>query len=103
MIDGKTLAAAMRNLARGLTDAALVLEGTPTADDETQRRVDLLREFDRPDGQGLTQAEASLACKRHGRVPLTVGAWARAGWVELRTDGLRYLTPTGRTRMAELG
>ena len=51
-------------------------------------------------GQGLTQAAVSLTWKRLGLTPQTVGAWARAGWLKMREDGLRYLTDEGRNVLA---
>ena len=102
-MDERALAAAFREIGRGYTAAAALLEGPPDA--SQQSGAALMREFDKAPGEGLTMEEASLACRRHGFRPQTVGAWARAGWLETRAeDGAtrRYLTSQGRKRLAEL-
>ncbi len=71
---------------------------------QTQREIDLMLEFNRSIGQGLTQEAASNACKKHGFTPQTVGAWARGGWLKTdQDDGLRYLTDEGRKWIKEHG
>jgi hypothetical protein len=100
--DRKTQAAALRAVARGLTDAAAILDATPTDDTRQQRETFLLGEFDQADGHGLTREAASFACKQYGFSPQTSGAWARSGWIETRDDGLRYLTDEGRQRARSL-
>lgn len=99
MIDEKALAAAMRSVARGLTDAAAILDGDPEgAADRKQREAELALEFEWEPGNGLTREAASLACKRHDFAPQVVGSWVRAGWIE-EVDGLRYLTAEGRAQL----
>jgi hypothetical protein len=96
---------ALQKIATGfqeLADAFAPVDSEAKTQDE--RDIELMLEFNRPAGQGLTQEQASAACKRHGYSPQTVGAWARGGWlVTVKSDGLRYLTDQGRDWITEHG
>lgn len=102
-MDEKATLAALRTIRTGIDDliAALGMEEA-TEEDSEQREIDLMLEFDKPDGQGLTQQQASRACKRHGFNPQQVGAWVRGKWVETR-DGRRYLTGRSYEWLADAG
>jgi hypothetical protein len=101
-MDERALAAAFRVIVSGFTDAIAALEAPEPEGDQEQREIELMREFDREPGRGLNQAQASLACKRLGFTPQTVGAWVRGGWVEMKDDR-RYLSASGRKWLAERG
>ena len=96
---------ALLKIAAGFTELAEAFApADPGAKTQTEREIDLLLEFNRPAGQGLTQEAASNACKKHGFTPQTVGAWARGGWLRTdKEDGLRYLTDDGRKWITENG
>jgi hypothetical protein len=95
--DKTAMIAALRKIVAGFQDLIEVLEG-PVVEEKTkkQREIALLLEFDRTVGDGLSRAEASRVCKRHGFRPQTVGAWARGDYVVTRNDGLRYIGDVGR-------
>jgi hypothetical protein len=97
-VDDKAVVAGLKVVIGGLQDIVMAIEGdTASRDDVGTREIELMKEFDRPAGQGLTQEQASQACKRHGFKPQTVGAWARGGWVYTsKGDGRRYLTQDGK-------
>ena len=89
-MESKTeIAAALRQIARGfgmLADAVTRVEGQPV---ESARAAALLREWG---DRGLSRTEASALFRKHGFAPQTAGGWARADWIELRSDGRRYVT-----------
>jgi hypothetical protein len=104
-LDNTAVRQALYDLAAGLRSLGDALADAPT-DDKTkeEREIALLLEFNRPDGQGLTQVEASKACKKHGFTPQTVGAWARADFlVTNKTEDppRRYLTDHARNWLGE--
>jgi hypothetical protein len=87
------IAAALRQIARGfgmLADAVAQVEGQPP---ESDRAAALLREWGE---QGLTRTEASALFRKHGFAPQTAGGWTRADWIEMRSDGRRYVTKGSR-------
>ena len=87
------IAAALRQIARGfgmLADAVARAEGQPP---EPARAAALLREWGE---RGLTRTEASALFRKHGFAPQTAGGWTRADWVEMRSDGRRYVTKGSR-------
>ncbi|MDA0634662.1 hypothetical protein OUY22_14660 [Nonomuraea sp. MCN248] len=87
-MDTQRLQSGLRLVARGLEEVAAALgEHDPASEDERTARV--IQEWGR---RGLTQKEASELFQRHGFAPQTTGGWARGDWVEIRDDGLRYLT-----------
>jgi hypothetical protein len=87
------IAAALRQIAQGfgmLADAVTRAEGQPP---ESARAATLLREWGE---QGLTRTEASVLFRKHGFAPQTAGGWTRADWIEMRSDGRRYVTKGSR-------
>lgn len=92
-MDDKAFIAALRSIRTGVEDLITAVDVNAAVQETNaeQREIDLMLEFDKPDGQGLNQQQASRACKRHGYNPQQVGAWARGGWLETRDDR-RYLT-----------
>ena len=104
-MDMNAVRQALYAIANGLKDLGDALAEVPTdAQTKEQREIALLLEFNRPAGQGLTQEEASKACKKHGFTPQTVGAWARADFlVTNKTEDRRYLTDQGRKWLKERG
>jgi hypothetical protein len=103
-MDQEAVRQALYKLSAGFKDLGDALaEHDPAGKTQTEREIDLMLEFNRPSGKGLTQEEASKACKKHGFFPQTVGGWARGGWLETRTDGLRYITGAGRTWVEDHG
>ncbi len=104
MTDTTALIAPLRKIAAGVQDLIDVLDGnSTTGETQQEREIALSKEFDRAPGAGLTREEASRACKRHGFMPQTVGAWAQGGYLEIRGDGLRYLGEKGRGWLEEHG
>jgi hypothetical protein len=51
--------------------------------------------------RGLTRPQASALFRKHGLAPQAAGGWARGDWIEIRDDGLRYLTERSRRWLAE--
>lgn len=100
-MDEKALAAALRQIAKGLTEAAAVLDGDVPGMERTARRIALMRRFNVPPERGLDREEASKAFRENGYNPRSFGGWVRRGLIE-RDGDRRYLTPTGRARLAEL-
>jgi hypothetical protein len=105
VIDTAAVIAALRKVAAGVQDLIDVLDSDSATTGKTQREREtaLMKEFDRRPGDGLTREEASRACKRHGFMPQTVGAWVQGGYLELRDDGLRYMGKEGRRWLEEHG
>jgi hypothetical protein len=87
-VDPEQTAAALRQIARGLTALADAISA-PSGRSEEERYLDLMTEWGR---RGLTRAETSALFRRHGFPPQAAGGWARGGWMEIGTDGLRHLT-----------
>jgi hypothetical protein len=104
-VEQEAVRQALLKIAAGIKDLADAFAPVdPSAKTQTERDIDLMLEFNRPVGKGLTQEEASNACKKHGFTPQTVGAWARGGWLKTsKDDGLRYLTGEGRKWIEENG
>lgn len=82
------VAAALRQLSRGLAGLADALSGTPAHVDEG-RYLAIMTEWGR---RGLSRQEASLLFRKHGFSPQAAGGWVRGDWLEVRDDGKRYLT-----------
>ncbi|MEV4012275.1 hypothetical protein AB0J35_17365 [Nonomuraea angiospora] len=40
----------------------------------------------------MIRAEANALFRKHGFSPKAAGGWARGDWLEVRENGLRYLT-----------
>jgi len=100
-VDEKALAAALRQIAKGLTEAAAVLDGDVPGMERTVRRIALMRRFDVPPEEGLSREEASKAFRENGYKPRSFGGWVRRGLIDRDADR-RYLTPKGRSLLAEL-
>ena len=100
-MDEKALAVALRQVAKGLTEMAAVLDGDVPGADRTHRRVALMRCFDVPPERGLDREEASAAFSQNGYNPRSFGGWVRRGLIK-RDDDRRYLTGEGRALLAEL-
>jgi hypothetical protein len=100
-MDEKALAAALRQIAKGLTEAAAVLDGDVPGMERTARRIALMRCFDVPPAEGLDREEASKAFRENGYKPRSFGGWVRRGLIE-RDGDRRYLTPKGRSLLADL-
>ncbi|MEV0345392.1 hypothetical protein AB0H88_06480 [Nonomuraea sp. NPDC050680] len=86
--------AALRLIARGFEELAAALGEAQEEAGEDERTARVIEEWGR---RGLTQKEASALFQRHGFAPQTTGGWARGDWVEIRDDGLRYLTAKSHT------
>jgi len=97
MMNNKEFAIALRQIARGLEALARALEGETLSEPEKRYRSALLEWGER----GLTRFEASALLSRHGFAPQAAGAWARDKWIEVRADGLRYLTDRSRQWLAK--
>jgi hypothetical protein len=100
-MDEKALAAALRQIAKGLTEAAAVLDGDVPGMERTFRRIALMQRFDVPPEEGLDREEASKAFRENGYKPRSFGGWVRRGLIE-RDGDRRYLTPHGRDVLADL-
>jgi hypothetical protein len=96
MEDRTELAAALRQIARGFNALADAVAGEATP--EELRVLGVLRDWR---DRGLTRSEASGLFRKHGFAPQTAGGWARAAWIETRTDGRRYLTEESHRWLAE--
>jgi hypothetical protein len=95
----KAMAAALRQVSRGLAEMAAVLDGNILGED-LHRRLAVMKRFDVPAGNGLTRAQASLAFSENGYNPKSFGGWVRRGWIS-REDDRRFLTDKGRQWIAE--
>lgn len=93
------LAAALRQVIRGLTEAVAALEGNVPGSDRRSREIAVMRQFDVPAGMGLDRAQASQAFKQHGFDPRAFGSWVRHGWITREGDR-RYLSAKGREWLA---
>lgn len=106
-MDSEAVRQALHTVANGLKALGDALVDDPTdGKSKQEREIDLLLEFDQPAGQGLTQAAASKACKKHGFTPQTVGAWARAEFIVTNKDEdppRRYLTDHAREWLKDKG
>ncbi len=100
-MDEKALVAALRQIAKGLTEAAAVLDGDVPGMERTARRIALMRRFDVPPEKGLDREEASKAFRENGYKPRSFGGWVRRGLIE-RDGDRRYLSARGRDVLAEL-
>jgi hypothetical protein len=92
------VAAAIRQIARGLDALADSIASSSGQPPEPVRTRALLREWGE---RGLTRAEGSALFRKHGFAPQTAGGWARGDWIETRADGRRYLTAGSRRWLAE--
>ncbi|WP_141578991.1 hypothetical protein [Actinomadura sp. WMMA1423] len=91
------VAAALRQIARGLTALADAISA-PSGQSDEDRHLALMTEWGR---RGLTRAEASALFRRHGFSPQAAGGWARGDWMEVRDDGNRYLTDRSLAWLAD--
>jgi hypothetical protein len=99
MSDPREIAAAIRQIARGLLALADAVAGESEQAPEAERIVALAREWG---DRGLTRAESSKLFRSHGFAPQMAGGWTRGDWIETRDDGRRYLTDRSRQWLAEL-
>lgn len=94
-MDDRAAAAALRQISRGFAALAdALVDPRPQAG----RELAVLREWS---DRGLTRAEASALFRRHGYAPQTGGGWTRGNWIEIRSDGRRYLTERSLRWVAE--
>jgi hypothetical protein len=100
-MDQRAMAAALRQVAKGLTEAAAVLDGDVPGMERTARRIALMRCFNVPASRGLDREQASKAFKENGYNPRSFGGWVRRGLIE-RDGDRRFLTAKGRALLAEL-
>ena len=109
-MDRQQLIDGVRTVQQGLAQVLAAIESTgdgqdPSVGDDPQareqREIAVLRAFDRPPGQGLTQEEASRAFRDNGFDPRTMGGWATQGRLVTRSDRRRYLTPAARDWLRE--
>jgi hypothetical protein len=96
----RMMAAALRQVIAGLTEAVAVLEGEVPGPERDHRRLELMKRFDVPASEGLSREEASQAFKECGYLPRSFGGWVRRGWIT-RDGDRRYLTDRGRAWIAE--
>jgi hypothetical protein len=92
------VAAALRQISRGLTALADALDGGTGERSEEERHRELMLAWGR---RGLNRSEASDLFRRHGFSPQAAGGWVRGDWLEVRDDGLRYLTARSLRWLAE--
>lgn len=92
------IAVALRDIARGFDALADAVAGEPPVVREGERGLAILREWGE---RGLSRSEASALFRRHGVAPQAAGGWVRGDWIELRDDGLRYVTRRSRVWVAE--
>jgi hypothetical protein len=95
------MAVALRQVAKGLTEMASVLDGDVPGMERTTRRIALMKRFDVPANQGLDREQASKVFKENGYNPRSFGGWVRRGLIT-RVGDRRYLTDKGRTLLGEL-
>jgi hypothetical protein len=86
--DPRRLASALRQIARGFDELADAVV-TTDEDAEGQRFRRVIAEWAE---RGLTRDGVSAMFRSHGFAPQAAGGWARAGWLETREDGRRYMT-----------
>jgi hypothetical protein len=86
--DPTRIASALRQIARGFDELAdaVVTTDEGSQDDRFRRLVEEWAE------RGLTRDGVSAMFRSHGFAPQAAGGWARAGWLETRDDGRRYMT-----------
>ena len=87
------VAAALRQIARGFEALADAVADSSSRPPEPVRAASLLREWG---DRGLSRGEASALFRKHGFAPQTAGGWTRADWIEMRSDGRRYVTKGSR-------
>ena len=95
--DPEQVAAALRQIGRGLMALADALSGSSELSVEDRYR-ELMSEWGR---RGLTREDASRLFRKHGFSPQAAGGWARGDWMEIRDDGNRYLTARSLEWLAE--
>ncbi|SDI20409.1 hypothetical protein [Nonomuraea jiangxiensis] len=95
--DPAQVAAALRQISRGLAALADAISGVPDRSEE-DRHVAVMAEWGR---RGLTRHEASRLFRKHGFSPQAAGGWVRGDWLEVRDDGNRYLTERSLRWLAE--
>jgi hypothetical protein len=100
-MDEKAMAVALRQVAKGLTEMAAVLDGDVPGKDREARRIALMKCFDVPPSQGLDREQASKAFRENGYNPQSFGGWVRRGLID-RDDDRRYLTRKGHELLAAL-
>jgi hypothetical protein len=90
------IAAALRQISRGIADVADLLDGNISGDsDRVAREAAALYEFPMAPAPGLSRAQASAAFKKHGLNPRAFGSWVQGGYLA-RKDDERWLTKKGR-------
>jgi hypothetical protein len=99
-MDERAMAAACRQVIKGLSDVVALLEGNVPGDDRTARRTALMQRFDVPPDRGPGREEASYAFRENGDEPRSSGGWVRRGLIE-RAGDRRYLPDKGRARLEE--
>lgn len=92
------VSAALRHIARGFEALASAVAGDSPPVREGERELAILREWG---DEGLSRGEASALFRSHGLAPQATGGWVRGDWIELRDDGLRYVTERSRRWLAE--
>jgi hypothetical protein len=83
------IAAALRQISKGFAALADAITTDPADETSEARHRSLISEWGE---QGLTRPEASAMFRKHGFSPQAAGGWSRGDWLEIREDGLRYLT-----------
>ena len=96
-LDPAQVAAALRQIGRGLAALADAISGDPDRSEE-ERYYAVVSEWGR---RGLDRDEASRLFRKHGFSPQAVGGWVKADWLEVRADGKRYLTDRSLQWLAE--
>lgn len=90
------IAAALRQVSRGIADIADLIDGNIAGDsDRVAREAATLYEFDVSPDRGLSRAQASAAFKKHGLNPRAFGSWVQGGYLA-RDGDRRWLTDFGR-------
>ena len=100
-MDERAMAAACRQVIKGLSEVVALLEGNVPGDDRTARRIALMQRFDVPPDRGPDREEASYAFRENGYEPRSSGGLVRRGLIE-RAGDRRYLPDKGRARLEEL-
>jgi hypothetical protein len=92
--DRERVAAALRQVSQGYAALADAIAADPAEPAAETRYRELIAEWGE---RGLTRSQASALFRKHGFSPQAAGGWARGDWLEIRDDGLRYLTERSRS------
>lgn len=87
--DLAAIAAALRQVSRGLDALADALSGVPDEPSQDERYRAAIAEWGE---RALTGPESIALLRKHGFAPQAVGGWIKGGWMQAGDDGLRRMT-----------